>query len=145
MEAAKQKDLGRASVAARKQKEKEGVSSLAPKGVTKGSSKRKSEGKDDCPFKKGPVLFAGDKPKKLSPPKPSHRAGKGLMTLIGPITQGTVRHLLTHKEYAVEVIKSIIKDTDLDPCAEQTIEELGVSGLFDLSRVCLFIFIFYFF
>ena len=67
------------------------------------------------------------------------------MTLIGPITQGTVRHLLTHKEYAVEVIKSIIKDTDLDPCAEQTIEELGVSGLFDLSRVCLFIFIFYFF
>ena len=40
-----------------------------------------------------------------------------------------------HKEHAVEMDELIIKDTDLDPCAEQTTEELRASGLFDLSRV----------
>ena len=86
MEAAKQKDLGRVSDAARKQKEKEGVSSLAPKGVTKGSSKRKNEGKDDRPFKKGLAFPVSDKPKKSLLPKPSHGAGKGLMTTTGLVT-----------------------------------------------------------
>ena len=33
------------------------------------------------------------------------------------------------------MVESIIKERDLDPCAEQTTEDLGVSGLFDLSRV----------
>lgn len=60
MEVAKQRALVRASAVAHKQKEKEGASSLAPKGVTKGSSKQKSEGKDDRPLKKGPTLLAGD-------------------------------------------------------------------------------------
>jgi len=86
-----------------------------PKGVTKGSSKQKSKGKDDRPLKKGPALPAGDKPKKSSPPKPSHGVGKGLMTATGPFTQGTVHRLLSHKKHAVE---SIIKDMDLDPYAE---------------------------
>lgn len=34
------------------------------------------------------------------------------------------------------MIKSIIKDMDLDPCAEQLTEDLGALGLFDLVRVC---------
>jgi len=55
--------------------------------------------------------------KKLSPLKPRHGAGKGLMTTMGPVTQGTC-HLLTHKGYVVEIVKSIIKETDLDPYAE---------------------------
>ena len=53
------------------------------------------------------------------------------------IAQGAVLRLLTHKEYAVEIVDSIIKEMDLDPCVDQKIEDLGVLGLFDLSRVCL--------
>ena len=33
------------------------------------------------------------------------------------------------------MVESIIKAIDLDLCAEQNIEDLGKSGLFDLSRV----------
>ena len=57
--------------------------------------------------------------------------------VMGPITQGT-RRLLMYKWYVVEMVESIIRETDLDPCAEQEIEDLGVSCLFDLSRVCSF-------
>ena len=135
----RQRALVRVAAASKKKKEKDRAPSLAPKDV-----KRKSEGKYDRPLKKGPVVPVGDKLKKSSPLKPSHGVGKGLMTLTGLVTQGPVRRLLTHKEHTVEVIESIIKDTDMDPCAEQTTEELGASGLFDLSRVCpFFIFIFF--
>ena len=51
--------------------------------------------------------------------------------------------LLTHKEHVVEMVESIIKDADFDPCAEQMTEESGASCLFDLSRVCLFLFSFF--
>ena len=44
--------------------------------------------------------------------------------------------MLTHKEHAVKMVESIIKEMDLDPCAEQMIEDLGASGFFNLSRVC---------
>ena len=60
MDAARQRALVRASAAVRKQKEKEGASSSAPKGVTKGTSKQKSDGKDDHPLKKGQGILAGD-------------------------------------------------------------------------------------
>ena len=83
MDVARQRALARASAAARKQKEKEGASS----GVTKGTSKRKSDGKDDCLLKKGPGIPAGDKkPKQSLLPKPSHGAGNGFMTETGPVT-----------------------------------------------------------
>nr|POE52703.1 hypothetical protein CFP56_17656 [Quercus suber] len=52
----------------------------------------------------------------------------------GPATQGAIRRLLTHKQYTVEMVHSIIKETDLNPCADQTTEDLGALGLFDLSR-----------
>ena len=58
------------------------------------------------------------------------------MTVIDPVTQGTVRHLLTHKEHVVDMVESIIKETDLDPCAEQMTKDLGVLGLFDVAKVC---------
>ena len=54
----------------------------------------------------------------------------------GPVILGTIRRLLTHKNYAVEMVDLIIKETNLDPWADQTTEDLGVSGLYDLSRVC---------
>ena len=57
------------------------------------------------------------------------------MTWKGPVALGTIRKILTHKDYAVEMVNSIIKETNLDPCADQTTEDLGASGLFDLSRV----------
>ena len=124
--------------------EKEGASS-PPKGVTKGMSKRKSDEKDDRLLKKGPGIPVGDKrPKQPSLPKPVHEAGKGLMTKTDLVTQGAVHQLLTHKEHAVEMIKSIIKDTDLDPCAEQLTKDLGASGLFDLARVCFSYILLYF-
>ena len=37
------------------------------------------------------------------------------MTVTSLVTQGTIRRLLTHKEHTVEMVESIIKDTDLDP------------------------------
>ena len=56
--------------------------------------------------------------------------GKGLVVL------GAVRRLLTHKDHVVEMFDSIINEMDLDPCADQTTKDLGVSGLYNLSRVC---------
>ena len=137
----------KASAAAHKKEEnekgKEEASSSTTKVVGKGAPKRKAERKDDHPLKKGMVTLGDKQPKKLSPLKPSHGAGKGLMTMISPITQGT-RRLLTHKGYAVKMVESIIKETNLDPCTEQETEDLEASGLFDLSRVCSFPRLFYF-
>lgn len=55
----------------------------------------------------------------------------------GPVTQGAIHCLLTHKEYTVKMVNSNIKEMDLDSCADQTTKDLEASGLFDLSRVCL--------
>ena len=60
------------------------------------------------------------------------------MTTSDLVIQGLDHHLLTHKDYAVEVMEFIIKDKDVDPCADQETEELGVSGLFNLARVRFF-------
>ena len=115
MEAAKQRVR---AAAARKKEEnkakgKEGVST--PYSSLKGSIKRKADGKDDPPSKKVAVSPM-DVPSKKSPPKSSHGAGKGVMTSSGPVIEGP-RCLLTHKDYTVEGVESLIKQTDLDPCA----------------------------
>ena len=87
MEAARQKALIRVSVAACKQKEKEGAFSSTSKGIDKGTSKWKGDGKDNRTLKKGPSVPADDKQSKQpSPPKPNHEAGKGLMTATSPVT-----------------------------------------------------------
>ena len=118
----------------KKENGKEKASSSASKAVGKRAPKRKTDRKDDHSSKKPLVIPREKQPKKPSPLKPSHGIGKGLMTSLGPVTQGT-RRLLTHKGYTVKMIESIIKETDGDPCAEQEMEDLGASSLFDLSRV----------
>ena len=135
---------GRRKEEEKKAKGKEGASSSTLKVVGKGEPKRKVDGKDNRPPKRMSVTLGEKLPKKPLPPKPSHGAGKGLMTTSSPIIQEPNHHLLTHKDYAVEVIESIIKDKDVDPCAEQMTEELGASSLFDLTRVRLFFFSFFF-
>ena len=90
----------------------------ASKAVTKGVAKRKGDGKDDRPSKKASVALGEKLPMKPSPPQPKYGAGKGLMTTSGPVVQDSNRHLLTHKDYALEMMESIIRDKDVDPCAE---------------------------
>ena len=120
-------------------KGKEGASSSTPKAVCKGATKRKGDGKDDCLSKKVSVTPGEKLPKKPSPPKPKHGVSKGLMTTFGPVTQDPQRRFLTHKDYALEMMETIIRDKDVDLCAEETMEELGVLGLFYLARVRFFL------
>ena len=133
----------RAAVARRKEEQKakgkEGASSSAPKAVGNGVPKRKANGKDNRPSKKVTVTPGDKLLKKPLPPKLSLGAGKGLMKMSGLITQELDRRLLTHKDYAVEMVESIIKDKDVDPCAEEMTEELGASSFFDLARVRFFL------
>ena len=152
MEAARQRV--RAAIARKKEEErktkgKEGSSSSALKAVFKGSAKRKADRKEDRPPKKAAVTLGDAHPKKKSPLKSSHGAGKGMMTLTSPVFEGP-RRLLTYKDYAVEEAGSFVKLTDVEPCVELGTEELGVSTHFDLTRVsllswlivsCLFMFI----
>ena len=111
----------------------------ALRAIGKGTFKRKADEKDDFLSKKVSVTPRGKLPKKSSPSKSKHGVGKGLMTTLGPITQEPDCHLLTHKDYAIEMMESIINDKDVDPCAEQVTEELGALGLFDLAPVCCFL------
>ena len=134
-----------ASVAQQKKKEEdktkgEAASSSALKAVDK-VPKRKNDGKDDRPSKK-PAVNVGDRSlKKPTLSKTGHEVGKGLLTTSGLVTQGLDRHLLTHKEYAIEMMGSIIRDKDVDPCTELGTDELEASGLFNLARLCFYIFL----
>lgn len=53
----------------------------------------------------------------------------------GPIVTNHVQRLVTHKDYALEMVNSIIKEMDSDPYDEHTTEDLKASGLYDLLRV----------
>ena len=117
----------------RKAKEAGGEASSTPKAVAK-VAKRKPNGSDSRPSKKAAVTPADEPLKEKSPPKPSHGAGKGVMTSTGPVSEGPCR-LLTHKEYAVGEVESLIKSTDVEPCDQVGMEDLGASALFDLTRV----------
>ena len=97
-------------------------------------AKRNPDGSDRRPAKKAAVTPGAAKEK--SPPKPSHGAGKGVMSSLGPVNEGPCR-LLTHKDYAVGEVKSFIKPADIEPCDQLGTEDLGASTLFDLTRVCL--------
>ena len=128
------------AVAARKKEERlakgteEGNSSI-PKSVNK-VSKRKTDGDDDHPSKKTVVTLGDASPKGKSSLKPSHGAGKGVMTSSGPVLKGPCC-LLTHKGYIVGEVGSFVKPTDLEPCDLVEMENLGASALFDITRVCL--------
>ena len=141
MEATRQRVRVVATCKKEEEKTKVGESSSAPKVVDKEASKRKNDRKEDHQSKKAFVIPAEKIPKKPSPLK--HGGGKGLMTTPGPVTQDSEHRLLIHKDYAVEMLESIIKEKDADPCASQAIGELGDSGLFDLARVGIFHSFFY--
>ena len=53
----------------------------------------------------------------------------------GPNVPGPVQRLVTYKDYAVEMVNSIIKETNMDVCGKHTLEDLGSFGLYDLSRI----------
>ena len=98
----------------RKAKEAGGEASSTPKAVAK-VTKRKPVGSDSHPSKKAAVSPGNEPLTEKSPPKPSHGAGKGVMTSTGPVNEGPCR-LLTHKEYVVGEVESLIKPTDVEPC-----------------------------
>ncbi|XP_075650538.1 uncharacterized protein LOC142621111 isoform X1 [Castanea sativa] len=136
MESARQR-VRAATATKKKEQEKvrgELTPSSAPKLVGRTGAKRKPDGKDDRPGKKVATTPGDKSSKRPSPPRFVHGVGKGPMTSSGPITQGSVRRLLTHKDYVVEVTESILKDEEMDPYAEQAIDEIGASDLFDLTR-----------
>ncbi|XP_050286088.1 uncharacterized protein LOC126725413 [Quercus robur] len=116
----------------RKAKEAGGEASSTPTAVAK-VAKRKPDGSDGRPSKKPAVTPSVEPLKEKSPPTSGHGAGKGVMTSAGPVTEGPCR-LLTHKEYAVGEVESLIKPTDMEPCDQVGTEDLGASALFDLSR-----------
>ena len=126
--AARQKEEKRA-------KEAGGQTSSTPKTVAK-SVKRKPDGSDGRPSKKAAVTPRDSAPKEKSPLKPSHGAGKGVMTSSSPVNEGPCC-LLTHKDYAIGEAGSFIKSTDIEPCDLLGMDDLGASALFDLTRVCL--------
>ena len=49
----------------------------------------------------------------------------------GPVALGPIQKLVTHKDYTVEMVTSIIKETNLNPCGEYTSENLGAFGLYN--------------
>ena len=98
--------------------------------------KRKANG-DGARSSKKIVVIPGDaSPKGKSAFKPSHGVDKGAMTSSGPVLEGP-SCLLTHKAYAIEEVGSFVKPTDLEPCDLVGTEDLKVSALFDITRVCL--------
>ena len=118
----------------KKMKEAKGGTLLAPKTVSK-VSKRKLDGKDDCPSKKAAVTPGDMSPKGKSPLQQSHGAGKGVITSSGPVIEGPCC-LLTHKDYVIEEVGSFVKPTNIGPCNLLRTKDLGASALFDLARVC---------
>ena len=135
MESAKQRIRAAAArqKAEKKAQEAGGEAPSTPKVPTR-QAKRKPDGSDRHPAKKAAVTPGSVKEK--SPPKPSHGAGKKAMTSLGPVNEGPCR-LLTYKDYAVGEVKSFIKPADIEPCDQLGTEDLGMSALFDLTRVCL--------
>ena len=129
------------AAAARKKEERltkgteEGDSST-PKFISK-APKRKADRDGTRPSKKTVTILGDASPKGKSALKTSHGAGKGAMTSSGPVLEGP-SCLLTHKAYAVGEVGSFVKPTDLESCDLVGTEDLGVSVLFDITRVCLF-------
>ena len=136
------------AAAARKKEEKRAKeagrqTSSTPKTVAK-PAKRKLDKSDDRPSKKAAVTPGDSALNEKSPLMPSHGAGKGVMTSSGPVNKGPCC-LLTHKDYAVGEVVSFIKPTDIGPCDLLGTDDLGASALFDLTRVCLLSFDWFYF
>ena len=109
--------------------------SSAPKTVSK-ATKGKADGDGTRPSKKTVTIPGDASSEGKSAFKPSHGAGKGAMTSSGPVPEGP-SCLLTHKAYAVGEVGSFVKPTNLESCDLVGTEDLGVSALFNITRVCL--------
>ena len=109
--------------------------SSAPQTVSK-APKRKADGDGARPSKKTVTIPSDASPKGKSALKPSHGVGKGAMTSFGLIPEGP-SCLLTHKAYAIGEVGSFVKLTDLEPCDLVGTEDLGLSALFEITKVCL--------
>lgn len=107
MDAGKQRAMVRKSTAVCKKQG--GTLASAFKMGPKVAPKRKNNAKDDHPSKKGTGPSVGDQQQK-SPPPIRHGVGKGLMTGKGHVILGSIQRLVTHKDYAVEKVNSIIKE-----------------------------------
>ena len=57
------------------------------------------------------------------------------MSTHGPIVSGPVQRLVNYKVYVIEMVNSIINDTNLDECGEHATKDLGVSNRFNLAKV----------
>ena len=97
--------------------------------------KRKPDRDDDRPSKRTAVTPSDAFPKRKSPFKLTHGAGKGVMTSSGPVIEGPCC-LLTHKDYVVGEVGSFVKPMDIGPCDLVGTKDLGASALFNLTRVC---------
>ena len=124
------------AVAAHKKEERLAKGTEEGNSLTPKSSKRKYDRDDACPSKKTVVIPGDASLKGNSSLKPSHGAGKGVMTSFGPVLEGP-SCLLTHKAYAIGEVGSFVKPTDLEPYDLVGMEDLGASALFDITRVCL--------
>ena len=55
----------------------------------------------------------------------------------GLVASGLVQRLVSHKKYAIEMVHSIIKDTNMNECGKHGIRDLEESSLFNLVRVSM--------
>lgn len=100
--------------------------------LPKVAPQRKGTGKDERLTKKVMGQFATTNQVDSSQKAPlplRHGAGKGLMTAQGLIASIPVQRLMSHKKYAIEMVHSIVKDTNMDEC--------GKHGTGDLEEVFL--------
>ena len=116
---------------------------MPPKGTgpLKPFIKRKTTDKVDCPAKKpkvvtGPTVEETPSSAKL-PPLPRHGAGKGLMTIKGPVSEKCRTLLHEDSWYAIGQLLSIIKDYDYENLGNHATEAMGETSLLSLAQVCI--------
>ena len=113
---------------------------MAPKGtdLVNPLVKRKLSGKIDRPPEKSKVAMGstiGETPNVIK--LPHSGKGKGLITVLGPVTEK--RPVLFHEDsrYALKQLSSIIKDDDYEDLGNHATEAMGEIDLFSLARVCV--------
>ena len=121
MDAKRQRVLVRKAIAVCKQKKQE--SGLAPNVAPKSTLKKKNNAKEDHSSKKrmGQPIWEQQPKASLPPPPFRHEAEKGLMTGKGLVAPSPIQRLVTHKDYAMEMVTSIIMEIELDLCGENSL------------------------
>nr|POE55926.1 hypothetical protein CFP56_45141 [Quercus suber] len=68
---------------------------------------------------------------------PCHGVRKGLMASQGLVTPPPLPLLVKDKEYAVDTVRSIVRDVNLDECSKNETNPLGDFGLHGMMRVLI--------